>query len=167
MRLRLPLLTALAAASLVPGTSAHAQTPPPPAWTCTAVVTGVRAPRVDLGVVETGEVDTVQAAVVCEALGLLTTAPLNYLPLYAGTMTLGVLVDGSFQGCIGGLGDEANGVWVPSVGPTLVMAAVAVCPPASSDDTATRVPVAYWSTHDLDNASGHYTVAGQAGTFIP
>ena len=157
----------LVALAIVPlsTTPANAQTPPPPAWTCAAVVTGVRVPHEPLGVVRTAEVDTVQAVVTCELTGLLTTAPANYLPLYSGTMTIGVLVNGSFVGC-GSTGSEANGIAVPSVGPTLVMAAVAVCPVFPVNENAVHEPIAYWSTHDLTCFSCNYTVHGQTGPWL-
>jgi hypothetical protein len=155
-----PLLALLA---VVPQT-AHAA--PPPAWTCSAVVTGIRVPHRVTDLVITAEVDTVQAVITCNLTGLLTTPPIDDAALYSGDATIGVLIDGYVHSC-GSTYVAGEPTFVPSAGPTLVMAVRGECVfPATEPASTEHTPYVLWATHDLSSQSDNYTLGGQGGTWL-
>ena len=161
MRRFATLLAATAAiATTFTVTPASAITPPPNAWTCEATVTGVQVDHNAVpNVANTLAVHSVTGLVTCELTGVLTHAPVDYLPLYQGGMSLHVhSSDGGNQRC-GGTLDE-----YPSAGPTLVLAATAVCTWAPTTGNVTYWPYVYWSTMDLNG--NNVTIAGEPGVFL-
>ena len=158
-RHRASVFAITAIASFASARPALAVTPPPPAWTCTAEVTGVNTGHQNLSpLAVTAAVQTVTAVVVCEPLGFLTTPPIEYLPLYQGGLSLHVHRNSENRKC----GDSV--VAIPSVGPTLVMTASAVCLWEPVTYPVTFRPWVYWSTSDL--TGGQLTIAGKAGAFV-
>ena len=158
MRKIATLLAATAAIATVSTTSlaTASETLPPPAYSCTAEVTGF---------------------VVCEADGVVHHAPDEYLTPYAGGISLHVRNNrtGIDKKCGGSdLSNEAldfpgtglipGFTETPSVGPTLVMVGVGTCRWPATDQPTTYTVHMYWSTHTL--SGGSLTIAEKVGSFV-